>query len=247
MTDRFYEALALPQGHGLTSLVGGGGKTTLMYRLGAELAAAGRAAVVTTTTRIGVPLPGQGRLLDEQAFGELETQLRPGELVCVCRRDAGTKLSSPGREILPRLIAAADRVISEADGARRLPVKAPNAHEPCIPPESDSVVAVTGLTALGKPLYEVCFRCDLVCALLGAEPGDRLTPALLARLLTHPLGQYKDVGEVSRFRLLLNQADDERLLALGMETAEAAQRELPGVRIVLGMLKPVPLVRAILH
>ena len=117
----------------------------------------------------------------------------------------------------------------------------------CIPPESDTVVAVAGLTALGKPLYEVCFRCDLVCALLGAEPGDCLTPELLARLLTHPLGQYKDVGAVPRFRLLLNQADDDRLLALGMETAEAAHRELPGVHIVLGMLKREPVVRAVLR
>ncbi|MDO4749298.1 MAG: selenium cofactor biosynthesis protein YqeC [Eubacteriales bacterium] len=241
----FYDALALPDEPGLTCLVGGGGKTSLMYRLGAELAASCRSAVVTTTTRIGVPLPGQARFLDVRDFEDPEMHIRPGEVVCICRRDAGTKLSSPGCAILPRLIASADRVISEADGARRLPVKAPNSHEPCIPPAADTVVAVAGLTALGKPLHTICFRCDLVCALLGAEPGDLLTPALLARLLTHPLGQFKEVGSVSRFRLLLNQADNDRLLKLGLETAAIARTCLPGLRVVIGTLEPVPSVRGI--
>ena len=234
-------ALALPEGRGLTCLVGGGGKTSLLYRLGAEYAARGRAAVVTTTTRIRQPLPAEATLLEEDAFPQLAERIRPGAVWCVCRRGADGKLHFPGRPILERLLDISGRVVAEADGSRGLPCKAPDSHEPCLPPETDAVVAVAGLTALGRPLREICFRWELACPLLGVEPDALLTPALLASLLTDERGQFKHVGSAARYRVFLNQADDARLLALGRETAELVQRALPGCRVVVGALRaPTP-------
>lgn len=48
-------------------------------------------------------------------------------------------------------------VLLEADGAKRMPCKVPAAHEPVLLPESDIVLTVAGLSALGRPLREVCF------------------------------------------------------------------------------------------
>ena len=93
------------------------------------------------------------------------------------------KLTALPPEQLTRWMAQADMVLLEADGAKRLPCKAPVAHEPVLLLESDIVLGVAGLSALGRPLREVCFRLEQACALLGAAPETLLTPELLARLL----------------------------------------------------------------
>ena len=68
---------------------------------------------------------------------------------------------------------AADAVFLEADGAKGLPCKAPAAHEPVLLPQSDILLAVAGLSALGRPLEQVCFRAPLAAALLGVAPDAR--------------------------------------------------------------------------
>ena len=91
-------------------------------------------------------------------------------------------------------------------------------------PESDIVLAVAGLSALGRPLAEVCFRLDAACALLDAPPEASLTPERLAKLLASGAGGRKNVG-TRAFYVILNQADDaprraagERTLAILKET-----------------------------
>ncbi|MDO8941850.1 MAG: hypothetical protein Q7U75_01630, partial [Desulfobacterales bacterium] len=46
---------------GVISLVGAGGKTSLMFRLAQELSAGGETVLTTTTTRIFMPEEGQSR------------------------------------------------------------------------------------------------------------------------------------------------------------------------------------------
>lgn len=52
---------------------------------------------------------------------------------------------------IPALAQSWDFVLVEADGSRRLPVKAPAVYEPVIPPGTDLVVGVIGLDALAVP------------------------------------------------------------------------------------------------
>ena len=98
-----------------------------------------------------------------------------------------------------------------------MPCKVPAAHEPVLLPESDIVLAVAGLSALGRPLREVCFRLEQACALLGAAPETLLIPELLARLLASEQGGRKQVGNC-RFSVVLNQADDPARIAAGEQT-----------------------------
>ncbi len=233
------QALAVPDGRGVTALVGGGGKTTLLYALGAERAARGGTAVVMTTTRILPPTPEQARLLPAEAL-EDPAQLPAGEVLCAGRPGPDGKLHDPGAACLRRCLKAAGRVFAECDGARRLPVKVPNATEPCFPEETDSVVVVAGLSALGRPLGEVCFRAELAEARFGVGAGTLLTPELLARILTDPDGQCRGVQDGWRFSVLLNQADTPERIRLGLDTARAIQRRRPGCRVVLARLLPSP-------
>lgn len=199
------------KGH-IVSLVGGGGKTTLLYAFARHCAAKGWRVLVSTTTHILRP----------------ETNYAPNEAALLALWDAGTyavvgtpaehgKLTSLPTEQLHCWMAQADIVLLEADGAKHLPCKAPAAHEPVLLPESDAVLAVAGLSALGRPLREVCFRLEQACALLEVLPDTLLTPELLAKLLGSEAGGRKGVGD-RRFSVVLNQADDASRIAAGERT-----------------------------
>lgn len=224
------EALALPE-RGRLSLVGGGGKSTLMERLALELAGTGRRVAVTTTTHISA---AQGA-----AF-------RAGPVDCLALPSAEPgKLGPPPAEALAAALASYDWVLAEADGARGLPVKAPAPHEPVLL-EGGLVAALAGLSALGRPLAEVCHRPRLAGSVLAVDPDTVLTPPLLAQLLASERGQYKGVGDPARFRVVLNQADDGPRLALGRETALELQKRRPGCRVVLTALREADCVKEVL-
>lgn len=186
------------KGH-VVSLVGGGGKTTLLYAFARHCAAKGWRVLVSTTTHIRQP--GENYAADEAALASLW---------------AARHIALPPEQ-LTRWMARADMVLLEADGAKRMPCKVPAAHEPVLLPESDIVLAVAGLSALGRPLREVCFRLEQVCALLGTAPETLLTPELLARMLASKKGGRKLVGN-RRFSVVLNQADDPASIAAGEQT-----------------------------
>lgn len=238
------EALALPP-EGWVCLVGGGGKSSLLLRLMAERAGRGLPALAATTTHIGVE---QGRAAGPLTgtLEELEAALRAGLTACAARPEPGTeKLIAPPPEVLDRGLALFGFGVAEADGSKRLPMKAPADHEPCLLPGCAAVVAVAGLSALGRPLREVCHRPHLACALLGVGEGTIVTPALLARLLTHEAGQFKGVGDPKKFRVLLNQADGPAELSLARETARHIQTDLPGTRVVAAALRETDCVKEV--
>ena len=142
-------------------LVGGGGKTTLMFRLADELAASGRRVVTTMTTRIfvGQMLRAPGRLVTEDEatlLAELPAALDAYRHVIVAGEVIveQDKVQGVSPALLDRIAAqpAVDAMIVEADGSRRLPFKAPAAHEPVIPTSATVVVPLVGLDVLGQPL-----------------------------------------------------------------------------------------------
>ena len=190
------------KGH-VVSLVGGGGKTTLLYGMARLCAAEGQRVLVSTTTHIQRP----------------SANYAPDEAVRDTLWQAGTYAvaGSPAENGLSGWMAGADTVLLEADGAKHRPCKAPAAHEPVLLPESDIVLAVAGLSALGRPLAEVCFRLDAACALLGVPPEASLTPERLAKLLASGAGGRKNVG-TRAFYVILNQADDAPCRAAGERT-----------------------------
>lgn len=238
------EALALPA-EGWTCLVGGGGKSSLMLHLVGERAGRGLPALAATTTHIGVE---QGRAAGPLVgtLEELEMARRAGLTACAAGTEPETgKLTAPPPEVLDRGLALFGFGVAEADGAKRLPMKAPADHEPCLIPGCAAVVAVAGLSALGRPIGETCHRPHLACALLGVGEETTVTPALLARLLTHEAGQFKGVGDPKKFRVLLNQADGPEELALARETARAVHGYLPGTRVVAAALRETDCVKEV--
>ena len=164
---------------GVTALIGGGGKTTLMYTLAEELRRRGT-VIVTTSTHI--QRPERCPLLLTGDAAAVTAALADGGVVCVAAESAGGKLTAP---LLPfeTLAALADFVLVEADGSKRLPLKAHAPHEPVIPPNARQTVCVVGADGFGRPIREVCHRPERYAALCGAAEDDVVTPALEAAVL----------------------------------------------------------------
>lgn len=155
------------------STVGAGGKTSLIRRLAWEGKERGVRVLAATTTHMGRPrrfgvfsrsLTQVRKILDEESVavaGALEEE---------------RKITLGPMDFFLQASALAQLVLVEADGSRRLPLKVPAAHEPVIPPNGDMILAVAGLSALGKPAGEVCFRLKQAELLAGLWKGRDWPP-----------------------------------------------------------------------
>lgn len=165
-------------GRGVTALIGGGGKTTLLYALAEELRGRGR-VIVCTSTHIRVPEQYPLMTGDAEA---LRVALDKENVVCAGTSAGDGKLTAPAASF-EELSAPADYVLVEADGAKGLPLKAHAGHEPVIPANAQRVVLVVGADGFGKPIDKVCHRPALYAEHAGAPIDAVVTPEIAARLI----------------------------------------------------------------
>lgn len=206
------------------SLVGGGGKTTLLFWLAEECTRRGKKVLVSTTTHIFHP--------GESFAQDVENVCRmwdSGKYAVIGTPCEGKKLTAPEEDVLQRLTAQADVVLLEADGAKRHPVKLPAPHEPVIHPSSGLVLGVMGMTALGRPMRECCFRFETQGDWLNLGQEARLDEETAERILSSPKGTRKGAGDLP-YIAVLNQCDDRELRQRGETIARHLEaRGIPAV------------------
>ena len=165
---------------GVTAVIGGGGKSTLLRSLAEELSAQGR-VIVATSTKMFVP-EWCPVLLDAE-LDDVEAALEEHAVVCVGAIHEPTgKLDAPNLSFAD-LAKRADWVLVEADGAKMLPLKAHAQHEPVIPACANRVVCVVGIDGVGQPVSQACHRAERFAELAGATPDDAVTPDMVAAVL----------------------------------------------------------------
>ncbi|WP_045219774.1 selenium cofactor biosynthesis protein YqeC [Desulfonatronum thioautotrophicum] len=186
----------------VVALVGAGGKTSLMTAMAAHALRRGETVIRTTTTKLAAtttePVFWDGRNL---SLPRLQAHLRHGNLqnrsmTLVRDRDTATgKLLGLAPEAVDLLAGSglADRIFVEADGARGKVIKAPANHEPVIPHSTNLVIGIVGADALGVPMVnEHVFRPERLAALCDALPIAAVDACVLARLVGHPQGLFKN-------------------------------------------------------
>ena len=213
------ENILCHQPSGVLSLVGGGGKTSIMFHLARQLAAAGKKVLTTTTTKIFYPTAEQNeRILvntdPESILRKLSSHNFSGHITAASELLAdGSKLKGFSSEEISIFEKSDlfDWILVEADGSARRPLKAPAEHEPVIPVNCTVLVAVAGLEVLGRPLSEeVVFRSNLAGVLMGISEGEAITESALVNLFNHPLGAFKGAPDQARRFIFLNKADDSK-------------------------------------
>ena len=214
--------------HELVALVGGGGKTTLLFALGH--ASLGRVVLTTTTKMSATRTEGFAVLrapTDAQIAAIAQTTL-------AWDHDDGPKAIGVDADTADRWFDLVDHVIVEADGARRKPFKAPAPYEPVIPNRATTVIAVIGADALDRVIEDQCHRPLRVAAVAGCNSYDRLTPERAARVLTSVNGSRRNVPATARFVVAVTKINaDNRSLAERVATAIG-----DGAAMVLGISVP---------
>ena len=163
----------------IISVVGAGGKTTLIKKLAAQYRREGKTVLVTTTTHM---LIEEDTLLTDDAETIIGVLREQG--YAMAGIPAGQKIKALSKETFDILYAFADVILVEADGSKCLPLKYPNATEPVIPENTDEIIVVCGLNAIGQKAKDVCHRIELVTKCLGIDGDTVITPEHVQQLVT---------------------------------------------------------------
>jgi len=237
------------EGGGVVSLVGAGGKTSLMFKLAQELSMTGEAVLTTTTTKIFEPEPDQSS--------------------CVIVSDSVTKMLDQAQKLIgkhPHITAARGRqpdtgkligflpeavdmiweshlfrwIVVEADGAAGRPLKAPADHEPVVPACTSCLVGLAGLSGIGRPLTDQwVFRPERFAELAGISLDAGVTETAVADVFTHKNGIFKNAPAEAARIAFLNQADTPDNCAAGQRIAHLLKAKInTGLkRIVIGQTR----------
>lgn len=214
---------------GIISLVGGGGKTTVMYELAGELGRMGKRVIVTTSTHIR--RPGEYQTAIGERAEDLKHVVWDSCILAVGREAEDGKLKGMPPEEIGKLKDYCDVLLIEADGAKRLPVKVPAEHEPVIISGTELVIACVGLDCIGRPVKDICFRSEAACKLIKKEPEELISPKDAALILCSSRGSRKAVGE-REYRIVLNKADDGKRKRMAEEIISHCREKYTGITAV---------------
>lgn len=237
---------------GVISLVGAGGKTSLMFKIARELSSSGIPVLTTTTTKILSPTTDQSTHLivshhPEELFSRARDILKHTPHITAASqymKENGKLMGFP-----PETIASFQKsnlfrwIIVEADGAAGLPLKAPASHEPVVPDCTDRVIGLIGLSSLGKPLDKhTVFRPELVSKITGLSEGSEILGETICDILLHRQGIFQGIPMGAQKIAFLNQADNPQIAQAGQTIIRNLTRiENTGFsRVVLGCTSVEP-------
>ncbi len=235
---------------GIVSLIGAGGKTSLMFCLARDLANAGRTVLTTTTTKILMPGPKDsphtiiaGAIEDLIKASKSFLKTYPHFSAARIRDRRSGKLKGFGPGLINQLWEAHmfDWIILEADGAKRKPLKASNPHEPVIPDRTSHLILVTGLDAVGKPLDEDhVHRAGLFSENTGMGLGSVLDEQAIARGITVEMKKATGFCLGAKSYVFLNKADTGERIRSGQKIARLLQTDPAIGKILIGSLTQGP-------
>lgn len=220
----------------LISLVGGGGKSTMLFSLGDELSSAGKRVILTTTTKMG----RDQTVVVEKVCWSADTDCvtdsldQPGPVMLVTGGD-DHKVTGPPPEVVDRLFAEsiADYIVVEADGSRGRPLKAPAAHEPVVPSLSTTVVILMGIDAVGQRLGDATHRIEEATRFTGLNAEHVMTATDCAAILVHPHGALRACPPESRVIVALTKVVSESDHRMAQAMSDAVLQLTPEVAVVV--------------
>ncbi len=227
MTQNIIDILNL-NGTGVIALIGGGGKTSLMFQLANKLATAGKKVLTTTTTKIFIPDQSQSPKLIIGDYLDIFTEESKIILSFFNHFSAGqTKIGTKVIGFDPTFIddihntKIFDWIIVEADGSKQKPIKASDTHEPVIPGTTNRLLVVAGLDAVGMPLNEdFIHRPQIFSKNTGLSINDPVTEDAISTCLEIEIKKAQKMCMATHSYLILNKADDSNMELSGQTIAK---------------------------
>lgn len=219
-TLQFNVSLSTPL---VISLVGGGGKTSTAFWLARQYKNQGHKVLVSTTTKMYLPEQEHAdRFINldnykQQQIAYLQNELSDPSITFCYKNELINDNKQERNKVLGVTTQFIDDLkndspftvfIIESDGAKCLPLKAPDRHEPCIPKSSDIVIGITGAEIIHTPAApERIHRWDTFSALTQCSAGNNIDSRVLGNLIEHQHGMFKHTPKHAIKIWLINKLD----------------------------------------
>ena len=199
------------------TFVGGGGKTTSIFKLAKELKELNRSILITTTTAMYVPDKKNYDYFFLEKTSKKFKQKKPSITVYGGKIE-NRKIKNTDVLELENIFFRGqfDYILVEGDGSKGKPIKAPEAYEPVVPKNTTKTIGVIGLDSLGRKINEEnVHRVEKLKNIVKANSNEKVDNDVIIRLVLNKNGLFKDSqGEKILF---LNKAIDKERIKAGLE------------------------------
>ncbi len=208
------------------AFLGGGGKTSLIQRLGTELAEQGT-VLLTALTKSG-PHPELNPIfLKEPEVLDSLSQWKTNPVFLMGSRITEEKYQGIEAKDLDRVRYLADITLVENDGSRNLPLKIHTDYDPPVPSFVKTVVIVVGADTVGRRLVDIVHRPERFCEHWDYGLTEPLSPEFIAQVVTSRRGYLSKVGTVEDIRYFVNKADVNRAASQRLAHCIREQSDAP--------------------
>ncbi|APR00829.1 selenium cofactor biosynthesis protein YqeC [Clostridium botulinum] len=223
----------------IISIVGAGGKTSLMLNLSEELRPYNK-VLSTTTTKIYTP---DRTSYDFMCIGEESCYIydhlkKNGVYVYGKFINNDNKLIGFSKNFLDEKFKYFDYSILEADGSKKKPIKGWRDDEPVICKNTNKTIGVLDITCINKIINDFnVHRVSYFLKITNGKLGEKISIPMISSLVTHPLGLFK--GSLGERILFINKVENQHNIFLSYELIKhilSISNPFIG-KIVIGSLK----------
>ncbi|APQ75536.1 selenium cofactor biosynthesis protein YqeC [Clostridium botulinum] len=199
------------------SIVGAGGKTSLMLNLSEELRPYNK-VLSTTTTKIYTP---NKTSYDFMCIGEKNCYIydhlrKNGVYVYGKFINSDNKLIGFSKNFLDEKFKYFDYSILEADGSKKKPIKGWRDDEPVICKNTNKTIGVLDITCINKIINDFnVHRVSYFLKITNGKLGEKISIPMISSLVTHPLGLFK--GSLGERILFINKVENQHNIFLSYE------------------------------
>lgn len=180
MTMNFSEVFKIKK-HEIICVTGGGGKTSLIFKLAEELKIKGR-VLITSTTKIYFPQSDQyeNLILENEVF---RGSRKGVDILGKGIDKENKKMLGVESETLEKYLEKYDYILVESDGSRSKPVKFWNEDDPKIPSYATMIIGVTNINAVGEKIESVVHRYAHYCERENFTKDQLFTPEKMEKYI----------------------------------------------------------------
>ncbi len=223
----------------IISIVGAGGKTTMMFKIAGELRGFNK-VLVTTTTKIYIPLEDKYDFIctDSECLHEYIDMKENGIYILGSGVNSENKILGLSCKQIEELAPHFDYILIEADGAKEKSLKGWNEFEPVIYGKTTKTIGIIDIQSVGMVINEEhVHRSEIFREIAGASQGETVKLQHLCNLILHPRGLFK--GAEGQRILYINKVESPNDMIVAKSLVKQVNLANMGLldNVVIGSLK----------
>lgn len=222
----------------IVSIVGAGGKTSLMFNLAEELKEESK-VLVTTTTKIFLPSKNQYdyMCLDKKDYGYYSQVNNKGIYIFGNSLNEAGKVIGLDSNTIETFSKSFNYTLIEADGSKMKPIKGWNINEPVICKKTNKTIGILDIKTINKRINDTnVHRLEEFLKLTNSTINEPINIQHLISLILHPNGLFKNaLGEKILFINKIENAD-ELLIANKLLESLLEKSNICFNKVILGSL-----------